>query len=262
MRYELEHPVVNDSDFEVWRQYACRAWPTLMFLDPQGKMIGKHEGEITFEDFDPLIQEMVQEFDGLGVLDRSPLTYVMEQEPGSPLSFPGKVLADEASGRLIISDSNHNRIIVATLEGEVRAVVGSGEPGLSDGDFSEARFDHPQGVVLDGDILYVADTENHSVRRVDLAAKRVDTGRRDGTAGQGIPPGRRSPYVSPQLPLGPVAARRYPLHRHGRDSPALVPRSSGQNGRTLRWQRREAPVGRGPSYRLPRPAQRHHIRRR
>ena len=175
MRYELEHPVVNDSDFEVWRQYACRAWPTLMFLDPQSKMIDKHEGEITFEDFDPLIQEMVQEFDGLGVLDRSPLTYVMEQEPGSPLSFPGKVLADEASGRLVISDSNHNRIIVATLEGEVQAVVGSGEPGLSDGDFSEARFDHPQGVVLDGDILYVADTENHSVRRVDLAAKRVDT---------------------------------------------------------------------------------------
>ena len=175
MRYEIEHPVVNDSDFEVWRQYSCRAWPTLMFLDPHGKVIGKHEGEITFEDFDPVIREMVQEFDGLGVLDRSPLTNVKEREPGSPLSFPGKVLADEASGRLVISDSNHNRILVATLEGEVQAVIGSGEAGLADGDFSEARFDHPQGVALDGDTLYVADTENHSVRMVDLASKRVDT---------------------------------------------------------------------------------------
>ena len=175
IRYELEHPVVNDSDFQVWSQYSCRAWPTLMFLDPLGKVIGKHEGEITFEDFDPLIQEMVQEFDGMGVLDRSPLSHAVEREPGSPLSFPGKVLADEALGRLVISDSNHNRVIVATLEGDVEAVVGSGEAGLCDGGFSEASFDHPQGVALDGDTLYVADTENHAVRRVDLAAKRVDT---------------------------------------------------------------------------------------
>ncbi len=28
-------------DFQVWQQYACRAWPTLMFIDPLGKVIGK-----------------------------------------------------------------------------------------------------------------------------------------------------------------------------------------------------------------------------
>ena len=26
-RYELKHPVVNDAEFQVWQQYACRAWP-------------------------------------------------------------------------------------------------------------------------------------------------------------------------------------------------------------------------------------------
>ena len=175
MRYELDHPVVNDSDFQVWSQYGCRAWPTLMFLDPMGKVIGKHEGEITFEDFDPLIQQMVQEFDGMGVLDRSPLGHAVERESGGALSFPGKVLADEASGRLVISDSNHNRIVVATLEGDVLAVVGSGEAGLVDGDFSQARFNHPQGVALEGDTLYVADTENHAVRVVDIGAGQVGT---------------------------------------------------------------------------------------
>ena len=35
LRYELGHPVVNDGQFAVWRSYGCRAWPTLMFLDPQ-----------------------------------------------------------------------------------------------------------------------------------------------------------------------------------------------------------------------------------
>src|SRR3990172_11658411 len=55
MRYGIEHPVVNDRDFDVWRGYAVRAWPTLMFVDPQGKVIGKHEGEFEADRFHRLI---------------------------------------------------------------------------------------------------------------------------------------------------------------------------------------------------------------
>ena len=55
LRYEIEHPVVNDADFAIWGEYTVRAWPTLMFIDPEGKVIGKHEGEITFDVFDRII---------------------------------------------------------------------------------------------------------------------------------------------------------------------------------------------------------------
>ena len=48
-RYEVSHPVINDEQFEIWNSYACRAWPTLMFIDPLGKVVGKHEGEASFE---------------------------------------------------------------------------------------------------------------------------------------------------------------------------------------------------------------------
>ena len=44
LRYRIGHPVVNDRDFAVWNQFGGRAWPTLMFVDPQGHVIGKHEG--------------------------------------------------------------------------------------------------------------------------------------------------------------------------------------------------------------------------
>ena len=179
LRYELRHPVVNDGEMAVWKRYSLRAWPTLMFIDPQGKIIGKHEGEVTFESFDPVIQQMVEQFDEQGLVDRRPLIFKREEEGESPISFPGKLLADQASGRLLISDSNHNRVIVATLEGEVRKIIGSGKPGLEDGDFQSARFDHPQGMALahaeEGDVLYVADTENHAIRRVDLAREAVET---------------------------------------------------------------------------------------
>ena len=175
LRHALEHPVVNDGQFKVWQQFGCRAWPTLIFIDPQGKVIGKQEGEITFEDFDPVLGQMVQEFAEEGILDRRPLNFRKETEGESGLSFPGKLLADEESGRIFISDSSHNRIIVAGLDGEVRQVVGGGEPGFEDGDFAACRFDHPQGLALDGDVLYVADTENHAIRRADLAAGVVET---------------------------------------------------------------------------------------
>ncbi len=177
LRYEIEHPVANDSDFVIWQTYAVRAWPTLMFIDPRGKVIGKHEGEIALGPFDNIIAEMVSEFDREGLMDRTPMTFKLERETEweRPLSFPGKVLADAASGRLFIADSNHNRVVVTTLDGEVTQVIGSGERGLADGAAHEAQFDDPQGMALDGDVLYVADTKNHSIRRVALDSGRVDT---------------------------------------------------------------------------------------
>lgn len=177
LRYEIEHPVVNDCDFEIWKQYGVRAWPTLMFVDPKGKIIGKHEGELDVEGFDKLLGDMVAEFDAAGMLKSEPITYHLERdkELQRALSFPGKVLADPASGRLIISDSNHNRILIATFQGRVKQVIGSGDEGLKDGSADEARFADPQGVALDGNTLYVADTKNHAIRAVDLSTGDVKT---------------------------------------------------------------------------------------
>src|SRR5438874_1260633 len=175
-RYGIGHPVVNDRDFRVWQSYAVRAWPTLMFIDPRGKVIGKHEGELQFEPFDRLIGEMVTEFEAAGVLDRRALGLPgQEPAPPTPLLFPGKVLADEASGRLFVTDTGHHRIIEAGLDGSVRRIIGCGKPGLGDGVAEEAYFHQPQGLALADGTLYVADTENHVVRTVELATGRVST---------------------------------------------------------------------------------------
>ncbi len=127
LRLNVGHPVANDREFAVWRSYAVRAWPTLMFIDPRGKVIGKHEGEFVLEEFDRVIAEMIQEFDAKGWLDRRPLDLVHSApSTDTPLRFPGKLLVDEAGGRLIVSDTGHNRIVVAGLDGTVQRVIGSG----------------------------------------------------------------------------------------------------------------------------------------
>ena len=177
LRYEIEHPVVNDRDFQVWQQYAIRAWPTLMFIDPAGKIVGKHEGEITVDTFDRVIEDLVSVYDDQGLMERRKLEFKLEREKEweRPLSFPGKVLADAPGDRLIIADSNHNRIVVTTLTGDVTQVVGSGERGFADGPFDAARFFDPQGLAISGDRLYVADTKNHAIRLVDLQSREVTT---------------------------------------------------------------------------------------
>jgi DNA-binding beta-propeller fold protein YncE len=177
MRYGIEHPVVNDRDFEIWRSYAVRAWPTLMFIDPQGKVIGKHEGEFDIDRFDALIGDMVREFEAIGQIDRRPLPFQIEAASlaARVLAFPGKIEADAATGRLFIADSNHDRILSVAPDGGVLEVIGSGEPGFSDGGLQEASFNKPQGMAVDGDRVYVADAENHSIRLVDLRERTVRT---------------------------------------------------------------------------------------
>jgi thiol-disulfide isomerase/thioredoxin len=183
LRYEIEHPVVNDFAMEVWQQYAVRAWPTLMLIDPEGKLVGYLSGEGIYKPFDKFIAEIIETFDAKGKIDRTPLHLKLERTkaPTTMLAFPGKVLADEKSGQLFIADSNHNRIIVTTLDDyTIKEVIGEGSIGLQDGDFATAQFNHPQGMAFDGKTLFVADTENHAIRRVDF-----DTGKITTIAGTG-----------------------------------------------------------------------------
>ncbi|GCE11746.1 thioredoxin-like domain-containing protein [Tengunoibacter tsumagoiensis] len=175
LRYGIDHPVVNDRSMYLWKQYAVRAWPTLIFLDPENRVIGRHEGEISPEGGKLLIQEMVDDFREHQLLEPRRLTFTRQPAPQTLLAFPGKLAVDEAADRLIVSDSSHHRLLECSLTGKIRQVIGNGEAGFQDGKLSEAQFRRPQGVVLHGEILYVADTENHAIRRVDLQRQQVET---------------------------------------------------------------------------------------
>ncbi len=177
LRYEIEHPVVNDSNFMIWDAYGARAWPTLILIDPDGYVVGSDTGEGHYEVLDKLIGQLISEYRSKNLLRETPLPLALEKYRlgDSPLSFPGKVLADEKANRLFIADSNHNRIVITNLEGEILNIAGNGKVGRNDGAYAEAGFNHPQGMSLHGDTLYVADTENHLIRKLDLQAKTVKT---------------------------------------------------------------------------------------
>ncbi|HEY6804170.1 MAG TPA: thioredoxin-like domain-containing protein [Pyrinomonadaceae bacterium] len=177
LRYEIEHPVYNDADFNVWQSYAVNAWPTQYLIDPAGYIIGRVSGEGNYDAIDSTLSELIPEFRKRGELNEEPLKLVLERAKVGdlPLAFPGKILADAASDRLFISDSNHNRLVVTKLDGSLIETIGTGEAGAKDGAFDQASFYRPQGLALSGDLLYVADTENHLIRRVNLKTRTVET---------------------------------------------------------------------------------------
>lgn len=185
IRYNIEHPILNDARREYWTRLGVNVWPTQVLIDPRGGFVGGVEGEGNYQIVDRTIAQVIAEAKAAGTLNTKPFNITLDAHKvaDTPLSYPGKILADLGPGRsdrLYISDSRHNRVIIASPTGEVEAVAGTGVVGKSDGSFHDASFSNPQGLALRKDAdgtftLYVADTNNHSIRALDLKRGAVST---------------------------------------------------------------------------------------
>jgi sugar lactone lactonase YvrE len=92
-------------------------------------------------------------------------------------NYPEGVARDGA-GNLFVADSdNHTIRKIVISSGEVTTFAGSpGQSGSVDGVGSAARFNHPEGLAVDSmGNLFVADSDNHTVRKIALATGAVTT---------------------------------------------------------------------------------------
>lgn len=115
------------------------------------------------------------------------------------LSIP-ELIALDAAGNLFITDRGNARVRrIDTRTGRITTVAGNGEPGYAGdgGPATEARLSYPFGVIADtAGNLFIADTENHVIRRVDATTGRITT-----VAGNGEPgfAGDNGPAVQARL---------------------------------------------------------------
>lgn len=185
LRYELRHPVVNDAERKIWTAYGCDWWPSIVVIDPEGKIVGGRAGETGFniKEIDQTIAKVIQVHRKKKTLNETPIrfdTAKFRDQPDTPLYFPGKVLVDTKGNRILIADSTHHRIVVTDMDGKKIAIAGTGQPGRQDGPFDKAQFDDPQGMVIRDDIVYLADRKNNLIRRLDLKTRMVTTSAGNG----------------------------------------------------------------------------------
>lgn len=186
-RYGVEHPVLVDVDRQVWQLYTVRAWPTIVFLRPDGTIAAALAGEQRLETIEAIVDDQLEDARANGTLGTR---FEPELEPSpttDALAYPGKVLATPQG--LAIADSGHHRIVLLDGKGGWIRSIGTGEPGLADGnaDDDAAQFRRPQGLALTGSTLFVADTGNHAIRTVDLESFRVATVAGNGRLGRTVP---------------------------------------------------------------------------
>ncbi|HEV2193172.1 MAG TPA: thioredoxin-like domain-containing protein [Nitrosopumilaceae archaeon] len=185
-RYEISHPVVVDRNMSIWRKYDVNGWPTIIIIDPNGTIVYKQSGEGQKESIEDTVDVLLEKHSKTGTLAKEPVKIAHKiLQNKSTLSFPGKISI--SNGKIALSDSNHNRIIVTDLSGKIEHIIGSGKIGFSDGSFETATFFRPQGAVWKNESIIVADTENHAIRKIDLVNKKVIT--LVGT-------GRQGPWIS------------------------------------------------------------------
>ncbi|MCH2101684.1 MAG: redoxin domain-containing protein [Planctomycetes bacterium] len=157
LRYKIQHPVVVDSDHTIWRSYGVRAWPTMTLIGSDGVIAGQAAGEGHYETLRVAIRSLLDEGKENGTLAEGPLSLEKEVATKTELFYPAKVLA--AGEKLYVADSAHDRLLeLSSASGEILREFRASNPPLH----------HPHGMALDGDTLYIADTDNHLLRKLDL----------------------------------------------------------------------------------------------
>ena len=176
-RYGITHPVVHDPEMNLWDDYCVRAWPTLVFISPDGYVIGELSGEPHPDLLLQGIGDMVRQFFARGELKPVPLPLKPLTDMGGALRFPGKIKpcpSVDGTKLWALADTGHNQILILEDDGCEVVRYGSGEAALTDGGV-EAAFNAPEGLACDADFIYVADTRNHAIRRIDRASGMTET---------------------------------------------------------------------------------------
>ena len=161
--------------------------PTHISFDPQGRLVlsAWHNSMILRYDF---TSDYIQPICGTG--ERA---YGGDDGPAelALINLPSATAFDPL-GRMYISDQENQRIRMIDLDGNIKTVVGTGEPGFSGdgGPAAKAQIYAPVGqsapptsriAIDESGNLYLADTFNNRIRKVDAATGTITTIAGNGT---------------------------------------------------------------------------------
>lgn len=166
LRYGMTHPVVNDPEATGWHRLGVACWPTLMFVSPRGELIYQLVGEGHRDQLLRFVDVATRFY--AEQLNRTalPVELARDRLPRNALLYPGKLCTNRSGDLLFVADTGHHRVLVLDNKGSVLRVIGGPDPGRQDGAASAARFHSPQGLACDDEVLFVADTDNHLIRKV------------------------------------------------------------------------------------------------
>ncbi len=195
LRYGIEHPVINDADFRVWKNFSVRAWPTLILLNPKGKIEQVYSGEGNRDAIERDIEKLIAEYGGQ--INEDPLPIAPEElsDIKTVLNFPGKMIYEAGIDKFFLSNSTDDEVLVLRPEWKDSRIQSAQIEQSFKG------FNKPQGLLYRDDVLYVADTGNHQLKSINLKTRQIEilagTGERGGYQIPKNADARRTALASP-----------------------------------------------------------------
>ncbi|NWF66502.1 MAG: redoxin domain-containing protein [Campylobacterales bacterium] len=193
-RYNINHIVLNDKEFDIWSEFGIRAWPSLILIDQHGYVVSGYSGEGNYK----YIRDDILKLISLGDINKDKIFTPTLNKNSSILRYPGKI--STSKDFLAISNSSKNELLITTKEGEVVVKITdlndpqggrfyndsfylcntkSGEVLRFFDDFSKhevvvSNLHSPWDLEIKDDILYIAVAGTHQIYKYNLFTKSVE----------------------------------------------------------------------------------------
>lgn len=166
--------------------------PTATAFDKDGNMYITDQANQRIRMVDNTKEAIINTVVGTGMPgfsgDGMPAVAAQIKLPGGQSAPPAGRIAIDPAGNLIIADSANHRIRKVDLGGIITTIAGTGDPtfGGDGGDATKASLSRPNDVDHDkAGNLYIADTDNACIRKVDTSGKISTFAGKCGQPGQG-----------------------------------------------------------------------------
>jgi len=182
LRYDLSHPVINDLNHRIKQSFDIKELPTYLIINPYGVVKKRFIGDDNFENIEHYVKKIIDKYKYQISRDLLPIILEKYNTIGNVLSFPTKLAyANNFNFKsrqlpvIFIANSGQNSITISSITGDILLKIGSSRAGFVDGNFEDALFNSPQGLLYHDNKLYVADTANHAIRLIDFKEQKVKT---------------------------------------------------------------------------------------
>lgn len=199
-KLNVKYPVVLDSENnDLFRQFGVTGWPTFIAMkqipmeshkgEARARILSTFVGEKSVND----LEEFLEKSFGSQNLQVKTTERANPEEArtdidagycdGDAMKSPSYVDFDPLTRQVFVTDTGNNRILVFDSEGNCIHRIGGTKPGYKDG--SSPMFRSPRGIKYhpEVDSVFVCDTGNHCVRKIDMKDQIVSTLCGDGNQG-------------------------------------------------------------------------------
>ena len=160
-QYATSLITVTDMERNMANLYGAGDRPTLVFIDPKGRIVTRHYGEFAPNGLENIVQTMLTEYEGFDLLGELPSLIEHEKEnlktEANSIRFPTEVAF--ANDQIYVTDSTNGRIVVTDCEGNLKLTMALPREGIS--------APTATGLAVVGDEIYVTDSSNGYVYRTN-----------------------------------------------------------------------------------------------